>query len=338
MYSAEQVKTAKVNAGGLVMFGASGGHLTVGKILQMINSDLILICIGLDCLSNLVKVWLFDKSCTETLNKFNANQLFAPTLCPKQKSNNEFSVTMRSSNFCFDLTKGESEITRLQQARKKAFDQSVKNTLHYLNENDSQIPSHSNRVELVSFNLVRKACQFAEGQIERDPNDSGSKVDFRLNKVCRIQDKTLVIKKYTNEFNMRSPGGNPYNPDEIDIFQITNIKEKIVWAIPMRKLYTNTNETVSTFSVKELMNLTSSLSVEWKKKYQQYSYDLKVHKDVEKYIEHCMNAARTGNLHNQTFYQDALKNNAHLIGSKKMLKRKSSSQTESTPIQRQRAS
>ena len=99
----------------------------------------------------------------------------------------------------------------------------------YLNEDDSQIPGENHRLEHKAFALTRAACARISIDVKGISEDAYGSVDFRVGDVSRNQDKVL-----RQQVRMRSTGGYPYNPDDIDILQLTVLDKQLVYALPMR--------------------------------------------------------------------------------------------------------
>ncbi len=318
MYAAEQVKTATISSDGRVFFKHKNKTITIEGMKSIIDKNMILICIALNLKAIPVKVWIFDKfTSKDMLDKFEPEQRFQPVVNRQRKSENKFANTISEPQFCFDIQSGEKEISRLSQVRIQMIDRSQKNSLQFLNEDESQIAAPSHIVEQKSYFMTRDACEkLYKVKIHRDPRDSNSSVDFRINDVIKVQDKCTTTDKCT--FNLRQQGKYPYNPDDFDILQLTNITTKIVYAIPMRKH--EENKVVSQMSEQALMCLFIYLSAAWTKSFEKYKYDFSKQHDVEKYVVNCIAASKIPQLSDKDFYAKMIQKNKHLFGSKKMFK------------------
>ena len=157
----------------------------------------------------------------------------------------------------------------------------------------------------------QKTIESVGANVERLHEDSYGPVDFRVNS-ARIQDKVFSNQ---NRFNLRREGKYPYNSDDIDILQITNIDKKTVYAIPMRIVKSKLIE--STFSSIELMKSAIRISEAFKERFQKYLFDLNVEKEIQAYITTCEKAKNTPQLTDINFYQKMIDENSHLFGSLK---------------------
>lgn len=120
--------------------------------------------------------------------------------------------------------------------------------------------------------------------VDRYPGDAYGPIDFRLDVKARIQDKTADVI-----WNMRREGGHPYNPDEIDILQVTHIASKAVYAFPMRNVKDGIVE--SHLTEEELMIGSVAFSQVWQQRHVNYRFDMSNKYGVQKYIEHCKTAS-----------------------------------------------
>ena len=272
-------------------------------------------CIGKNADNVIETVWYFNGSHSiELLQNFEKTQLFNPALHMRRKSNHPFTIAYSSKEFRFDM-RDDGDIKRLFDLKLNDVKNNSRFTLKYLNEDDSQIKNKNYVLEQKSFAMTRNACATIGLQIERLHDDSYSEIDFRI-KDCRVQDKTV-----NENYHMRKYGGFPYNPDKIDILQISDIASNIVYAIPMR--YINNNSVYSTFSSKDLMKEIVYCAEDWRNKYKNNKYDFKNTKDITNYVNACEAASKIPKLTDENFYKDMIDSNTEKFGSKKQLKKKS---------------
>lgn len=123
-----------------------------------------------------------------------------------------------------------------------------------------------------------------------------------MDKTCRIQDKVA-----DEQVIVRPPGRHPMNPDNVDIFQVTDIHQHSIYALPVRKR--QKDKVVCQFEDSALMKTSWWLSVEWKNKYADFLFDMKDEKSIQRYIQNCKAAAAVPPLTNTTFYSDLLEAN-----------------------------
>jgi hypothetical protein len=162
--------------------------------------------------------------------------------------------------------------------------------------------------------MTRDACAKINVDVKKYHEDNYSCVDFRINNIIKIQDKS-----YKNHIRMRATGKHPYNPDMIDIFQCSNLITNEIYAIPMR--YDDNDAIKSTFSPETLMKTDIKITTTiWDKKYSKYKYNLKIEKDVYAYVETCKAAAAIPPLTDRNFYKNLLDANKDQFGSSKQLK------------------
>ena len=128
---------------------------------------------------------------------------------------------------------------------------------------------------------------------------------------CRIQDKVANKSNY----HLRSLGGHPYNPDTVDILQITQIDKKAVYAIPFRAV--KKGAIVSHFTKYELMHKTIRLSKQWREDYARFRHELATEAGAKAYVTVCEAAAAVPPLTDQQFYSSMLTEYSHNFGSKK---------------------
>jgi hypothetical protein len=242
-FVADQIKSSRVKENGKLGFGE---NLTISKMLSILQTG-SLTCIGKKRDNEVDVVWFFyGIDSINILKKFKITQIFCPTLHLKLKSNNEFTNDINDPMFRFDVAKSYEECHRLLVKKLEFIKIGIKQSLMFWNEDDSQIPSELHRIEQKSFAMTRTACKSIGIKVEKLHENSYGSVDFVVNGVVRVQDK--VAKKY---FNMRREGGLPYNPDDIDIFQVSDLVNNVVYAIPMRII--KDDSVISFFSIEQLI-------------------------------------------------------------------------------------
>ena len=314
VFIADQVKTGRVsNTNGAVTFQANQMKLKVSDMISILANG-SLTCIGLTRDGVVDVVWFFTATAIITLNTFNMDQTFHPCLHLTRTSNNTFTIAMQSEMFRFEVRKSKEDRARLLQAKIDFLATGKKESLKFWNEDISQIPSISNQVEQRSIDLLRTACD-ANGAIYAKPNDiMYGKVDFLINGV-RVQDKAMEKSK---QFNIRKTGRLPYNPDELDVFQVTVLEKKEVYVISMRIV--NRDGTVTSFhSVETLMKETIWFSLKWQEKHKEFKHDLKTPEGTKSYVDACIAAGKIPPLTDRTFYTKMCKDNENKIGSKRQL-------------------
>ena len=311
VFVADQVKSARVYDNTLT-FGTSNGKLNVGMIISILENG-SLTCIGKDKDDKIDVVWFFyGVDAINILNKFVSSQIFNPTLHLTKKSAREFTNAMNNPMFRFDVGKSSKECDRLLEKKMDFIKTGIKHSLTFLNEDDSQIPCEGHRIEQKSLNMTRSVCNVINIKVERKHEDSYGPVDFIVNGNVRVQDK---VGK--NIFNVRHEGKLPYNPDDIDIFQVTDLENNIVYAIPMRVM---ANETVTSFfTVKQLMRYTVWFGIKWKEDHKQFKHDFKTKEGVLSYVKACEEASKVPQLTDRSFYKNMINDNEDKFGSLKQL-------------------
>lgn len=160
------------------------------------------------------------------------------------------------------------------------------------------------RIECKSFLMIRDTCQPYGAMVQYDPTDSYSSVDFRLNNSVRIQDKVGF-----KSFHFRNNKSYPYNPDDFDVLQLSNIEHRTVYAIPMR--YQMNNLVLSTFSDDELMKTSLWNSKSFIAKNAKFYFRLDIKDDVIRYITLCETSAQISSLTDKLFYTNMLDKYKH---------------------------
>ena len=223
-------------------------------------------------------------------------------------------MAINDPKFRYDVGLSKTEIDRLLQQKLEFTRIGVKNSIQFLNEDDSQIMCPFHRIEQKSFSMTRDACSKINVNAKKYYQDNYTCVDFRIHGTIKIQDKS-----YKKNFRMRSHGKLPYNPDMIDIFQCSNLITNEIYAIPMR--FIDNNIVKSTFTQEILMKTDIKVTTTiWDTKYAKYKYDLKIEKDIRAYVATCEEAAAIPQLTDREFYKNMLDANADLFGSLKQLK------------------
>jgi hypothetical protein len=160
--------------------------------------------------------------------------------------------------------------------------------------------------------MTRKACKSIDIKVERRQEDGYGPIDFIVNKIVRVQDK--VAK---NCFHMRREGGLPYNPDKIDIFQVSDSVNSIVYAIPMRIMK---NEIITSFfTTIQLMKNTIPFGIKWKESHKMFKYDFKNPEGILSYVKACDDASKISKLTDIRFYTNMIDKNKDKFCSKKQL-------------------
>jgi len=272
-----------------------------------------LTCIGKNRDNKIDVVWFFyGIEAINILNKFSISQTFQPRLHLKVKSYNEFTNTINDSIFRFDVGKSSKECERLLHRKLEFIKNGIKKSLMFLNEDDTQIPCICHRVEQKSFAMTRTACNSINIKVERKHEYAYGHVDFIVNEYVRVQDKIG-----STNFSIRGYGKLPYNPDEIDIFQVSDIVNNVVYTIPMRII--KDNIIISYFNSKELMKNSIAFCNKWKEDHKQYKYDFKTSEEILLYVKACENASIIPKLTDINFYKNMIEENKDKFGSRKQL-------------------
>lgn len=311
LYVADQVKSAHCGTCGKLNF-----HMKIADIVWYLRQNMSVTFIGLCRLtSRPLVVWYFIPEDIEALLQFNQNSLFHPVLF-LQYSIHPFTVFYSDPRYRYDIGLSKLECERLLNRKVYYARTGPKNTLQFLNEDFSQIPHKNHQVEQRSISMTQDACRKIGATVDRLHDDANSSRDFRLNYATsnvRVQDKVFVKNKYPRTglyVNFRGDGKYPYNPDDIDIIQFTNIDEKTVYAIPMRK-FGDDDLVESFFSAKELLCQVLSLSKEFRCKYQPYFHDLNTRAGIKSYVEACESYSRIPPLSDSRFYTRIIEDEAN---------------------------
>jgi hypothetical protein len=315
VFVADQVKSSRVGENGCVYFSGSNGMLTVGDIISILENG-SLTCIGKNQDNKVDVVWFFNGiDNINVLQKFNTKKTFNQILHPKVKSSNEFTLSMNDPLIRFNIGKSSEECHRLHKKKLEYIKIGIKHSLTFWNEDDSQIPLLNHRIEQRSFNMTRNSCKNINIKVERVHNNSYGPVDFIVNGIVKIQDKAPA-----QTISIRGYGKLPYNPNDIDIFQVSDLVNNTVYAIPMRVM---TNEIVTSFFTSEyLMKTSVYFGPKWKEEYKHFKYELKTSDNTLSYVNACENANKIPQLTDRDFYKNMVDKNKDKFGSRKQLSNK----------------
>ena len=206
IFLADQVKTSTAKEDGQLNFTSNRSTLTIGIMIKILKVGMSLTCIGKTQNNEIDVVWLFyGERAISMLSTFKLTQTFVPMLRLVRKTNNKFTLAYNDPEFRFDV-KNDNE--RLLARKVEIVTIGRKHSLTFLNEDNSQIPSESHRIEQQSMNMTRSVCNAINIKVERHHKDACGPVDFIVNEITRVQDK--VANKI---FNVRSKYRLPYNPD-----------------------------------------------------------------------------------------------------------------------------
>ncbi len=314
-FVADQVKSATMDKRGCTQFAT-----TVGMMLSILTSGLSVTCIGKTATGALSVVWLFHgESAVDTLQRFDARQAFTPRLHIKRKTCNEFTLAMNQVKFRFDIETSTTERTRLLAARVDMVRSSMRHSLRFWNEDISQVASINHRTEHASFAMTRAACEGVGVIVERLPDDNGSSVDFQVDH-ARIQDKVVANPEGSAVVGVRPQGSHPYNPDAVDVLQLTDIESGVVIAIPFRTV--TAKGVVSTMTGKELLMRTWRLTLARRRAFAPYIFDLRTPSGVRRYVEACSTAKAVPALTDRDFHAKIVRDNPDCFKRKSCWKRK----------------
>ena len=313
-YVADQVKSAYAK------YNKISFSIKIGKMISILEKNMSLTCIVIKD-DKVDIVWYFNGTyAIDILNNFDINKEFEPTLHSLKKNNNPFTIAITDPKFRYDVGKSKTEIERLLKQKLEFVHIGVKHSIEYLNEDDSQILCINHRIEHKSFAMTRTACATIGINVKKYYLDNYTSVDFRINNTIKIQDKS-----YKQIFRMRSHGSLPYDPNTIDIMQISNLVTHEIYAIPMRIISDNIVQ--SMFNEDTLMKIDINVSQIWDKKYAKYKYNLKTEKDIYAYVATCQTAANVPILTNRDFYKNMIDANKDMFGSLKQIKERKKNTT-----------
>lgn len=312
VFVADQIKSSKVNNRGRIQFSGKNSSLTINQMISILENG-SLTCIGKNQDNKIDVVWFFyGTNIINILNKFDMSQKFTSTLHLTRNSNNKFTLAMNDPLFRFDVGKSSTECQRLLAKKIDFIKNGPKYSLIFLNEDDSQIPCANHKIEQNSFNMTRLICKNINVVVEKRHEDSYGPIDFIVNGSARVQDKVA-----TNIFHVRHDCRLPYNPDTIDIFQISDLINKIVYTIPMRVIK---NDIITSFFTSEqLMKNTIRFSLKWKKTHKQFKHDFKTNEGAISYVNFCDSASKIPQLTDRNFYTNMINENKEKFCSKKQL-------------------
>ncbi len=310
-YVSDQVKTAYATKNQINF------SIKVGEMITILEKNMSLTFISINN-NEIDIVWFFyGINAIDILKTFEKTKVFQPSRQLKCKSDNPF--TLAIENFRYDVGSCKKEIDRLLQQKLEFVKIGVKNSIQYLNEDDSQIMCSFHRIEHKSFAMTRDACAKINVNVKKYHEDNYTCVDFRIEDTAELPTIKVQDKTYKKHIRMRPPGKLPYNPDMIDIFQCSNLTTNEVYAIPMR--YYDNDVIKSTFLPEILMKTDIKITTNiWAKKYSKYKFDFKIEKDVYAYVETCRKAAAIPPLSDRDFYKNLIDANKDQFGSLKQLK------------------
>lgn len=311
VFAADQVKSSGAYRGG-VTFHCGPAVMTVANMIKILADNMSLTCIGMKEDGEVDVVWFFQgRNAISALSKLEATYGFRAQLHLVRTSAHPFTKFINQAEYRFNVGSSATECSRLLEAKVHFAKTGHKFTLNFLNEDDSQIPSISNRVEQQAFALSRAACSRIGAVAVRQVQDGYGKIDFRVNPAtfnARIQDKVA-----NTAFWLRRRGGYPYDPDAFDILQITQLEDDCAWTIPMRHIKDDRVE--STLTEEQLMKTSVDHTLKWRRAHAQYYHDLTTEDGAKSYVAACAAAAAVPPLTDRTFYSQMLKDNDHLFGS-----------------------
>ena len=321
VFIADQVKTGRVGTNCAVNFHANGGMLKVKDMIAILDKG-SLTCIGLSRDGVVAVVWYFTATAIVILKTFKQDQTFRPRLHLKTVSNKTFTMAMQSELFRFEVRKSNEkskvECDRLLQAKIGFLTTGTKNSLKFWNEDISQIPSKNHQVEQKSMELSRLACEANGANYTKPHGIMYGPIDFLINGTVRVQDKALDKGKV---FGVRAIGRLPYNPDKLDVFQVTILADGVAYVMSMRIV--NRDGTVISFqSVDTLMKETIRFGPQWQEQHKQFKHDLKTPEGTKSYVDACIAAGEIPPLTDRTFYTKMCDDNRNKIGSKRQLAEK----------------
>lgn len=311
----DQMKHSVADKAGRCYFSKSGTIMTVSGLVDYLRAGLSLTCIGKTPEDKVDVVWYFHGDADIAwLTSLDPTQTFQPRLHLKVASSNKFTTAYNAREHRFDVGKHAAECERLLQRKLSDVQTGIKHTLVFLNEDDSQIPCETHRMEHKAFALTRAACAEIGVTVKRLHEDAYGPIDFRVD-TARVQDKIFGWQA-----EMRHVGGYPYDPDSIDVFQVTDIEKNEAYALPMRVV--RDGKVVSYFSEQELMRRSLTCSAKWKGANKQHLYDLKDLAGIRAYINACTLASKVSKLTDRAFYSDMIAANKDMFGSKKQLQQR----------------
>lgn len=323
-YASYQVKSATLNGRGTYRF-----HIRFSEIASMLRSGMGVVCIACSSTTSTesgpITAWHFyddvDGAILQLLDAMDPLQEF----CPSNASTPTIDALVR-----YDL-RDPVRATSLRDCRESAIRKIVSGglarTLEFLNEDDSQIPGCGHRVEQRSFAAVRLALSlYSSGsRAQRLHRDAYGPVDFHVGDQdfdARVQDKStqagVHVVGVVATFGVRPRNSVPYDPDSIDVLQLSLLQSNVVYVLPMRTWTGTAGAAVcSSFSVSELMRSNLKMSGSWLLSHAHLRHDLNDPEGTAGYVEACRAASRVPPLSDVRFYPDMVRANADRIGSKR---------------------
>lgn len=300
VFVGDQVKSVQV----CTSTGTLSFNVTVAKMISILQQEISLTFIAKNADGKVAVVWVFDAADIENLSSFEPSLYFSPKLYLQRKSTHVFTTYINDRDHRYDIIKFATERIRLRDKKIAILNSGTKNTLRYWNEDTSQIWSSTNRTELASFLAISEACKNVGMTVTRNAKDAYGPVDFHIG-MCRIQDKAITghseDERHRDQFAIRSRGKHPYNPDDIDILQVSILNMGIVYAVPMRKVIGGM--VFSFYDEEELLQNTVRLTKAWRERHARFAYNLALTEDVRRYVRACDQAAHIPELHDRTFYK-----------------------------------
>lgn len=305
VFAADQVKVAHVSSTGRVHFNHSNNTLKVKHIIEFIENNMSLTCIGMTENCNVQVVWFFyGREMLDILKTFDRDQNFIPMLRMVRNVSNPFTIAINDTRFRYDVTKVEDRI-RLTQAKINWVDIAEKKTAQFYNEDESQIGSENHKIEQRSFVVINNALMSIGKTIYRGHENNYTATDFTIDG-CRIQSKVGV-----KDIKMRVRGRYPYNPNDIDIIQMIDVSTKVVFAIPTRKY--EGEQVVCVFDKDELMKFTIKISTTFKERFKDYVLNLNDIDDIKKYYKICQESKNIPSISDDQFYESMIKDNKDMF-------------------------
>lgn len=306
VFVSDQVKSCRANKNknGCTSFHHKHKDMTVGAMISILEKGSSLTFILKDYENNEPEiVYVFHgRRAMRMLRSFDSSKYFNPRLyIQREKACHPLTLACNNPRFRFEVGRSSAECQRLLQRRLEIVKKGVKRTLKFLNEDESQIEAVAHRAEQKCFVMTRQACRKAGARAKRYHKDAYGPTDFRINRTVRIQDKMVNRSNRSMSCYMRSEGKYPYNPDDIDIYQVSDPINNMAYAFPMRRL-NRKGKSVSFFSSEILMKSTFSLSKANREKYKMFLYNFKTVKGCQEYVKACEKAAAIPPLTDKTFY------------------------------------
>lgn len=300
-----QAKTSSVDTEGRLHFGT-----TAGDMVGYLKDGLCVYCIGLtNNRERISVVWIFHGDNAMTMLENFKDKCFTPMVTLKFKTSKQFTLAYNKQEYRYEIgTEFEnhlSERQRLLEQMKEIVKNGTKRSLDFLNTDKSQIGSLTNQKEQDSYFRMRDVLKDV-ANIEKLIDDNYSVIDFRVNN-ARIQDKMTT----SDQYSFRKTGRYPYNPDALDILQISFLDENIVYLFPMRSH--DDDKIVPFLSIRQLMTQTPKCGKNWKENNKNYRYDMSKPEDVLKYVKACEAAHAIPPLTDRDFYKTLIESNADLF-------------------------